>query len=390
MSFHFSVYSSPLLFGFVQAWIYALLLWIRSLREGRLSEALLGAILVALAFEIWLYMLGFGGIAILWRELDFFPRDLGFLLPPLVYFYLRAQSDGTFRFGWNHLWHALPFSLYFFYHLLVFAQGPAFVRYWQTAVHYAGVDDLEFVVSTIQKIGYLYASFRLYRRYLTWIGTQFSDLEPVRLRWFRNLLLALTCALTIDLSFALVGRWVTLSYWDNWWSSLTGVVLIYYVSIGGYAQTRVASTLRFDPHKEDSATAERRLTTEARSTELTVLLDYMATERPYLEPNLSVTELARRLHVSPPALSHLINSGTGGNFNYFVNRYRVEEFKRRVADGENRHLSLIALAYDCGFNSKATFNRVFKQQTGQTPKAYTTNPLAARRTDNYTPRTVNK
>ena len=62
MDFHFSVYSTPLLFGFVQAWIYGLLLWQRGLRQERLADLLLGGVLVALAFEVWVYMLGFAGI----------------------------------------------------------------------------------------------------------------------------------------------------------------------------------------------------------------------------------------------------------------------------------------------------------------------------------------
>lgn len=96
MNFYFSAYSTPLLFGFLQAWVYAVLLWVRGRREERLSDILLGWVLVALAFQIWMYMLGFGGIEIFWKELNFFPRTLSFLLPPLFYFYLRAQFDTEF------------------------------------------------------------------------------------------------------------------------------------------------------------------------------------------------------------------------------------------------------------------------------------------------------
>ena len=64
MTFHFNAYSTPLLFGFVQAWVYATLLWARGRREERLSDLLLGWVLVGMSFNIWEYMLGFGGVDI--------------------------------------------------------------------------------------------------------------------------------------------------------------------------------------------------------------------------------------------------------------------------------------------------------------------------------------
>lgn len=86
MTFDFNIYSTPLLFGFVQGWLYAILLWVRGWREERLSDLLLGWVLVGCCFNIWEYMLGFGGIEILWHELEFFPRSLGFLFLPLCFF----------------------------------------------------------------------------------------------------------------------------------------------------------------------------------------------------------------------------------------------------------------------------------------------------------------
>jgi hypothetical protein len=81
MQFDFNLYSTPLLFGFAQAWIYALLFWLRGWRNERLSDWLLGCLLVVMGFEIWEYILGFGGIDLLWNKLEFFPRNFSLLLP---------------------------------------------------------------------------------------------------------------------------------------------------------------------------------------------------------------------------------------------------------------------------------------------------------------------
>ncbi|XOV93626.1 MAG: helix-turn-helix domain-containing protein [Bacteroidota bacterium] len=68
--------------------------------------------------------------------------------------------------------------------------------------------------------------------------------------------------------------------------------------------------------------------------------------------------------------SQLLNEGFNQNFAEFVNAYRLEAFKQKVADPKNNHLTLLAIAYDSGFNSKTVFNTYFKKVMGQTPKAY--------------------
>ena len=97
------------------------------------------------------------------------------------------------------------------------------------------------------------------------------------------------------------------------------------------------------------------------------LLALMATEKPWLEPELTLTELAQRLRTSPNVLSKVINAGCRQNFNDFVNTYRVHEARRKLADPRFAHYSLVGVALDSGFNSKSTFNRVFKKLLGQAP-----------------------
>ncbi|RIV17551.1 AraC family transcriptional regulator [Fibrisoma montanum] len=396
MNFYFNSYSTPLLFGFMQGWVYAILLWVRGRREERLSDVLLGWVLVGMCFNIWEYMLGFGGLEFLWRELEFFPRTLGFLFPPLCYFYLKSQFNADFRFSRRDLWHAVPFLLDAGYHVLVFLQGPAFVERWKETVHYPfHIEDITYVLSTGQDIGYLYLSLRLYREYRAWIKTQFSDTETISFRWFRNFLLALTISSVVSFTVTLLDIWLDLTYWQDWWDELFGAVLIYYVSIAGYSQPQPARRLVFSdtPPIRPDDTSDRIAAQSATdplpvpaNNEVTIepnpdiqewkekLLVLMAQEKPYLEPELSLSDLARRMHTNSSVLSQVINAGTGRNFNDFVNEYRVEEFKQQVSKPANSHLSLLGIALECGFNSKATFNRAFKKFTGVSPKTFADDP----------------
>lgn len=99
----------------------------------------------------------------------------------------------------------------------------------------------------------------------------------------------------------------------------------------------------------------------------TRLLALMQDQRPWLEPELTLPQLAQRLGIHANVLSRIINTGCGQNFNDFVNSYRVAEARRLLADPQFAHYSLVGVALASGFNSKSTFNRVFKKLTEQVP-----------------------
>ena len=101
--------------------------------------------------------------------------------------------------------------------------------------------------------------------------------------------------------------------------------------------------------------------------ELTLL---MTDKTIYQNGELSVGELASILKVHPNYLSQIINEREGINFYEYVNHFRVEEFKRLITIPKNQKITLLSLSYDCGFNSKSSFNRYFKKSTGQTPSQY--------------------
>jgi TolB-like protein/AraC-like DNA-binding protein/Tfp pilus assembly protein PilF len=100
------------------------------------------------------------------------------------------------------------------------------------------------------------------------------------------------------------------------------------------------------------------------------LLQHMADETPFLNADLSLRSLAKQLNILPNKLSWLLNNCIGKNFNEFINHYRIEAFKTLAKDPSNAHITIIGLAYDCGFNSKTVFNTYFKKETGLTPKAF--------------------
>jgi AraC-like DNA-binding protein len=378
MIFEFNQYSTPLLFGFIQGWVYALIFWVRAWRRERLSDFLFGCLLAALSFEIWEYMLGFAGNNMLWTTYEFLPRNFNFLLGPLLFFYLKSQFNTDYRLRWHDMLHSLPFLIFVVYRVTVYVQGPQFVEYWKVTVHDNGINWIEVATSLVLFVVYWVKSYRLYRAYHQWVPSQFSNPDAVDFGWFRVFLLITISVQVFSWLMTMVDIWLNLDFWHDWWDELVTAGMIYYLGIAGLQQTQ--------PHKIEFAEADTLLSdvaTAAISTSRTdkvtddELAGYQARlermmreERPYLDPELSLPELARRLDTNASVLSAVINRVFGKNFNDYINEYRVEAVKNMLSGGSAGHLSLLGIAYECGFNSKSTFNRAFRKIAGVAPSAW--------------------
>ena len=96
----------------------------------------------------------------------------------------------------------------------------------------------------------------------------------------------------------------------------------------------------------------------------------MEAEKAYLDADLNLQVLARRVGIHYNYLSRIINEKFGLSYNDYVNGYRIEEAKRRLADPEYAEKTILDIAYDTGFYSKSVFNTAFKKITGMTPSQY--------------------
>ena len=279
------------------------------------------------------------------------------------------------------------------------------------------------VLGYLSVLAYAVYTLRAYRVYARYLNDNFSDTEQLRFRWLRNVLVAAVVGVAVTLVLGLVNSFLTpLNYVQTWYDYLFTGLLIYYLSISGLLTGYRLSALRFQlvvglaaaqsslPPDLPAEAASVRLVAETRdiadkphsgegqkdvalapetaattvsevlpvaSAELepdagvvrwiSRLLAHMHTARPYLEPELTLGELATQLRTNTSWLSKVINTGCGQNFNDFINEYRVREAERRLRDPQFRHYTLLAVALEAGFNSKSTLNRVFKKLRGVTP-----------------------
>ncbi len=350
-----------------------------------------------------------------WYFLPIF-YSLGF--GPLLYFYVRSLINHEFRFRWRrHGWHFMPVAgqaaLYWWLRFQPYATR---LWYWES-VHQPVTYRVEFIGTWVSLVVYLVLSLGLLRQYARWLPENFSEISQLRLRWLRVLLLVVG-VISVQWLVEVVlregfGRYYQYDY--STWLLAGAVVLIGAVGQRQADMRAVAFPEKIVPVPTPVLTAEAEFLKPGAAisavVSATVIADAAAGSRPdsasapasdhatvlagprvsaaidpaarerlrcaledehlYFNPTLTLAELAAHTGLAPRLISFTVNHGFGRSFNDWVNAYRVAAVQARLrTPADVVRLSLLGIAFECGFNSKTTFNRIFKEQTGQSPSEW--------------------
>lgn len=363
-----SLYTTPLQLGYFLALLFALLFWYRGWREERLSDKLLGFVMFFLAMEIQDYTFGFAGINYLWEKMDGFPRYFTLAFAPTIYLYLKAQINRDFKFKLTDFKHYIPYFIYFLVNIIVFIQGKAFVDKFRSLEITYWLSWLETIAEWASYIYYFYQSLKIYKEYRSWAETQFSDTEIISFVWLRNFIYLIIAGEIFKLAWSIADKALgDLPFEQDWWWNLFTVAIICYVGIKGYSQMQPNKLIFNNKIVGNDITAEKENNIQAGQKdnlyeEMSLKIEKaMQIDKLFLEPELSLTEMALKLKTNTSVLSAAINTNFGKNFNDFVNEFRIKEFQNQLQNPDNKHYTKLAIAFDCGFNSKATFNRALKK-----------------------------
>jgi AraC-like DNA-binding protein len=351
--------------------------------SNRLANCLLSGLLFSFAIGIAGATLGASGYYLRFPHLIRVGDPFVLLIGPLFFLYARTLT-GTrpVRKDWLHF---LPFVLYIIFLIPFYSQSSqqkiAFVQQMQES-RTPGVLFIIFLRSVFLLL-YTYFTYQLLRRYSTSIKDKFSNIEKLNLDWLNQvawlLFIVILCSF---LMYMLIFTGQMSFLVSNYITSVLITLVIYTVGILGVRQARVfmaaevdflqtTASLQIEPVVKASARYEgSTLSPEKASRYLQKLLDNMNQHKPYLNPELSLQMLANQLDIPSHYLSQVINEQLGQNFFDFINSHRVEEVKARLLNPQYTHLTILAIAFDSGFNSKSAFNLAFKNQTGLTPSQY--------------------
>lgn len=371
--------SIVLVIAIVQGVVFSILLLAKRVNRG--ANRLLATLLILFVLTLVPSTIGFAGAYDRFPWLTFAPFTVTFGLGATLWLYVRRLLTGTLPRNWGV--HALPLLVQIGYYTILFLQPLEWRYEFNREFHASKVVPVETFLALSLTLAYAFAILRLYRKYRAWVPHRVSDSENFRLDWVRNFLLAAAGGLLIWIAFEVVNETVRpLSYANFFWLDLVAATLLYSFAIAGYRHSELewptldASSRDLaentNPDMAIARASQGSVAASANGADWESMAEQVAQrvemERWYLEPDLTIDTLARRLATNNWALSRTINEGLQCNFNDFINKFRVDAVKACLANpGESRGLLDIALEH--GFNSKTSFNRSFKKLTGETPRS---------------------
>ncbi len=382
--FSFGQKSSLLLIFFFHGIVFSLLLLRKGILHNKTSSKWLSLLLFLYALYISPYMLGYANwySQKLTREILFFiPFMQVLLIGPVVYFYTKSLLNSSFKLTKKDWIHFIPAIVYLIYSLIVFITDKLIL---DTYYFYADERDKDLsnwyqAAGLISMSFYLVMSLRYYSGYKKLVFDKVSYAETILFQWIRNFMIAFLGILVLRVLFFILNpEWG--EFGSQFWHYISFSLVFYYISINGYANAIKVNAFNHKNTEEVNVFYEEEKLSKTISENSTVekdidtwkakLLFAISDKKLYENPRLTLSDVAKELETNSKTISSVVNSGFQMNFNDFINHYRIEAVKEKLNAKEHLNRTLLGIALDCGFNSKATFNRAFKKSTSISPKKY--------------------
>ena len=340
-------------------------------KGNRRNNILLGTIFLLMAWNMGDLTLQVYGVVLRWNFLTHI--DDGFLLlyGPLFYLYARGVIFKDFRLSGATLLHLTPYllltaSLLSFGNLMpgTTEEFLAIELPWQYYMIGALIYTHFFVY-----LGLTYLTLWKYRKI---IKNEYSQIDQINLDWLSFSLNSFGLLTIVSLIHNFIAPAKNIYVF-----MVTLVLLLLFIF---YFVNRVILKALRQP--EIFAGIGQNETARYQGSSLTAgqveeyrqkLLTLLRTDKPFLNPQVSLSDLSEKLSISSKNLSQVINQTFGKNFFDFINSYRIQEVQHILKDSRDDKMTILEAMYEAGFNSKSSFNTAFKKETGQTPSEFRKN-----------------
>ncbi|MFI5152333.1 MAG: helix-turn-helix domain-containing protein [Chitinophagales bacterium] len=305
---------------------------------------------------------------------------LPLLFGPLLYLYTQAVLIENFRFNTRKWLHFLPFIMAFLALEFFWLQQPIneqlnilediLARRLPDSIY------LSSSIIFIQFLLYIIVSIQLIRKYKKQVAEKFSDYNRINLNWLYSTIIFFT----VLMSISMLNGWLGLTaFAQYYYIAFTVILFAMLIFVNKVVLTAMRNPDFFGLEEEKPEAEGPPVSTKYASSSLVnsekqrilqVILQYMDNEKPWLEPELTIDQLAADLAIRSKILSQVINETLHQNFFDFINRYRIEEAMRLLNNPPDKKITVLEVLYQVGFNSKSSFNTLFKKHTGLTPSEF--------------------
>ncbi|HUS86001.1 MAG TPA: AraC family transcriptional regulator [Bacteroidales bacterium] len=303
---------------------------------------------------------------------------IAFTYGPLLFLYVRCMTHTRLKFNWLNLLHFIPFIVFFIISV-IFRSDKTFTdlagyfvadRYISVRIVYS----VSFFLSISAYSILAFVEIRNHQKHLKDLVSYTSAV--ITLNWLK--IISISFYVTYIIFFILGGLNLIVNFlpFDPYYTIFIFVALFSFIySFYAVKQPVLVGIIALDddePGQKDAESSYRRSGLKGAGAEklLSKLIDYMETAKPYLDRDLSIQDLSVATGIPRHHITQVLNENYNRNFFMFINEYRVNEVIKRMKSPEYRNYTILAVAYDSGFNSKSTFNSIFKTLTGLTPTQY--------------------
>lgn len=293
---------------------------------------------------------------------------------PLFYFYLRALTEKRFQWVAKNLLHFVPFFIAQGYALLIYGsvfdtETTAEQQQIITGLLYGPTKELEDWCIVVSIAIYLFWGYQRYIHFQELVKNSTADSAYPTLSWLRSIMYLCIGLLAFLVMNMLLSRFTAIQqHTDMHWRLhfVYIAALTYYLSLMSFRQKKPDLTQIYQPvvHSKSEDIVSSDLKDIANK--FALLLEE---QKIYLQPTLNTRHVAEMLNVSQTYLSQAINTLFGRSFRELINDYRIEDVKVKLLNAENS-ASILSMALESGFNSEASFYRVFKNKFNVSPTIY--------------------
>lgn len=294
-----------------------------------------------------------------------------FLISPLLYFYFSNITTKKIKLSWTDLKHVIPFIFFFVSFIPITKHGQNTVYYDFLYSNKIVMTGLLWIILIVQFLYYYSKIYIINKAYTSRLAEQHSNYEQYNASWVRMFLILFLATL----AFVSIVLFVFLHNSNfSYFSTVVALFFslqVYFIAYKGLNQKIfiVDNEINSKIENTEEKTIENEFD-EKLQADKEKLETYMINDKPYLNPDLTLIDLASKVDMTRNELSSLINNVVGCNFYLFVNGYRIDHVKKLMLKDNQKQFTILALAFDSGFNSKSTFNALFKKFTGLTPSEY--------------------
>ncbi|MCU0456403.1 MAG: AraC family transcriptional regulator [Bacteroidales bacterium] len=302
---------------------------------------------------------------------------VSFTYGPLLYLYVRAMTKSDRKLNWYSALHFIPFIV-FLVVSVVFRDIPLMkdLRSFFAPDRFI---SLRLVYSTIMFLSvtiYSTLAFIEIGRHQAYLKTILSyTTGKITLNWLKVFSISFYVAFLILFILGglnMIGDFIPFDPYFIVFAFITvfTIVFSFYIINQPVIFGQQVAIMNGEDKKDGEKYSRSGLREKQAQAYLQKLIRFMEDEKPYLNRDLSIQDLSDSTGIPRHHITQVLNETHGRNFFTFINEYRVKEVIERFSDPKNNNFTILAIAYDSGFNSKTTFNAIFKSQTGMTPSEY--------------------